>query len=78
MECFSSVTAQIAQDLMFSALWPASQGTAKRRSGREATRSELLTISARRHGPAILLTDQRDGSVGQTADDGRLDQWGTL
>jgi hypothetical protein len=62
MECFSSATAQIAQDLMFSALWPASHATAKRRSGRKVTRSELLTMYGARHGPAILLTDQRDGS----------------
>jgi hypothetical protein len=31
-------------------------------SGPEATYPELLTLSARRHGAAILLTDQRDAS----------------
>jgi len=30
--------------------------------GRDATSCELLTISRGRHGSAILLTDQRDGS----------------
>src|SRR5579863_2698863 len=30
--------------------------------GRGATSPDLLTISQARHGPAILLTDQRDGS----------------
>src|SRR4051812_10650852 len=48
---------------VFSALWPASGAAAKRHSGRKVTRSNLLTIGSVRHGSAILLTDQRDGSV---------------
>src|SRR5581483_11336478 len=40
--------------------------------GRPATRREKLTISSPRHGAAILLTDQRDGSEKI----GRLDRCG--
>jgi len=47
---------------VFPTLWPVKRRAAKRSRGRKATEDELLTISKGCHGPAILLTDQRDGS----------------
>src|SRR5262249_37970887 len=60
-------------------LWPDRRCAAKRRRVRPATLEELLTLSARRHPPAILLTDQRDGSETINPwDKCWRDRWGPL